>query len=175
MNRTARRALARAQARTPRPAARRTGRWQADARAHWRTIARVQPFTPEEILRLTIPGRVAFEALRSGSGTEGDWHTLAALANVAMVAGERIDQRCVDCAQAAQAALMRALDRGHRLGRWLLDGQGLQDIPAVLDLYDQLVELCTPIQMHAAYLEVLRRAEGGEWIGNAGSEPTERR
>lgn len=163
MNRTARRALARAQSRTP--AAQRRRRWQADPGAAARAVAKVAAFSPDEIVRLAMPVRQAWEALRAGHGTEFDFHDLAAVINIALIRSESIDPLAVETCQRAQAALMAMLDRAARLHRWGCDAQALRDIPPALDLYDQLVELSTPLQMHAAMQEVLERMQAGQVLG----------
>lgn len=53
-------------------------RWVADPRAFQRVINRLEPFTPDELMRLELPIRMSFESLRQGKGTESDFHDLAA-------------------------------------------------------------------------------------------------
>jgi hypothetical protein len=59
---------------------------------------------------------------------------------------------------------MRILDRQHRLGKWGLDSQALQDIPPALDLHEQLLELYTPLQMQQAMAETIRRMKAGQTL-----------
>ena len=140
----------------------RTRAYTADASAIYRTMSRVQPFTERELLTLQTPVRVAFESMRSGSGEEADFHTLAGAVNVALIRSETIDPLCVETAQRAQASLMRILDRHRRIGRRGIDSQALQDIPPALDLYEQLLALSTPMQMQHAMQETLARMQAGE-------------
>ena len=83
----------------------------ADPSSIYRVMNRIQHFTPAELLQLKTPPRVAFEALRTGCGTELDFHTLAAVANCTLVCGEKIGQACVDAAKLAQESLMLMLER----------------------------------------------------------------
>jgi hypothetical protein len=132
-----------------------------DARSLPRLIARLEPFTSAELLALQTPVRVAFESLRTGSGTEPDFHTLAAAVNTSLIRSEAIDPLCVETCQRAQAALLGMLGRFKRLGAWGVDHHALQDIPPALDLHEQLLELSTPLQMANAMQETLQRMNDG--------------
>lgn len=136
----------------------------ADPSAIYRVMSRIQPFTAAELLELKTPYRVAFESLRTGRGGELDFHTIAAVTNVVLVMGERIGPECVEVAKLAQDALMHMLDRALRLGRWGVDALALQNIPPALDLHDQLLELCTPLQMQQAMQAVLERMRAGQTL-----------
>lgn len=102
--------------------------------------------------------------MRTGFGTEHDFHTLAAVANTVLVCGEKIGKECVDAAKLAQNSLVLMLDRGVRLGKWGVDAGALQNIPPVLDLHDQLLALYTPLQLRNAMGEVIRRMKAGETL-----------
>ena len=130
-------------------------------------VNRVAPFTPAELLALQTPVRVAFEALRTGHGTEPDFHTLAAAVNTALIRSEAIDPLCVETCQRAQAALLGMLGRFNRCGKWGVDHHALQDIPPALDLHEQLLELSTPLQMMTAMRETLARMQQGHVFADA--------
>lgn len=136
----------------------------ADPGSMRRLVARHSPFTPAELTTLSIPPRVAFESLRTGSGSEPDFHTLAAVANCTLVCAESIHPDCVAVAQRAQDALLRILDRSVRLGEWSLDSEALQEFPPVLELHEQLLALYTPAQMQDAMVETLRRMRAGQTL-----------
>lgn len=136
----------------------------ADPSSIYRVMGRIQHFTPTELLTLSIPAHSAFEALRTGFGTEHDFHTLAAVANTVLVCGEKIGKECVDAAKLAQNSLVLMLDRGVRLGKWGVDAGALQNIPPVLDPHDQLLALYTPLQLRNAMGEVIRRMKAGETL-----------
>lgn len=105
-------------------------RAQADPSSIYRVMNRIQPFTRDEQLELSMPPRVAFESMRSGRGTEFDFHTLAAVANCALVCGEKIGKPCVDAAKLAQESLVMMLDRHVRLGKWGGGCQGAAKHPS---------------------------------------------
>lgn len=136
----------------------------ADPLAVYRVMNQLQPFTPAELLQLKTPYRVAFESLKTGRGSELDFHTLAAVVNVVLVMGEKIGPECVEVAKLAQDALMHMLDRALRLKRWGVDAWALRNIPPALDLHDQLLELCTPLQMQQAMRTVLERMRAGQTL-----------
>lgn len=137
---------------------------QADPMAIYRTMGKLQPFTTDELTALKSPPRVAFESMRRGGGTETDFHTLAAVANNTLVCAESIHPDCIEVAKRGQDALMAMLDRMNRLGKWGLDSQALQDLPPVLDLHEQLLDLYTPLQMRQAMAETMRRMKAGQTL-----------
>lgn len=139
----------------------RAKRRPSDPGAIYRVMGKIQMFTPDELRRLKLPVRVAFESLRTGTGAEIDFHTLAAAVNTAMVRSESIDQLCVETCQRAQSALMLVLSRHDRLSKWGPDATGLQDIPPAIDLHEQLLDMSTPLQMQNAMAETIRRMRAG--------------
>lgn len=139
-------------------------RMQADPSSIYRVMARVQSFTKEELTTLTLPPRISFEALRTGTGERQDFETLAVLANVCVIRGEDINPLCVEVAQRAQAALMRCAARHEKTGRWGFDGPALQELEVVIDLYEQMLELSTPEQMRLAMVESVRRMKDGQVV-----------
>ena len=136
----------------------------ADPGSMRRLLNGVQLFTAPELTALQLPPRVAFESLRTGRGTDTDFHTLACVANNTLVCAESIHPDCVEVAKVAQDSLMNMLDRFNRLGKWGLDAQALQDLPPVLDLHEQLLALYTPKQMQKAMLETMRRMKAGHTL-----------
>ena len=142
--------------------ARNAARHQADPAATARVLSKLQPFTPSELVTLQTPVRIAFECLRSGSGTEEDFHTIAAAVNIALIRSESIDPLCEQTCKLAQEGLMRMLARFASVKRWGLDGLALQDVPAALDLYEQLLANSTPKQMEDAMRTVVQRMNAGQ-------------
>ena len=136
-------------------------KWQADPSSIYRTFAKVQAFTGDELATLQTPVRIAFERMRTGCAQDGDFDTLAASINIALVRGEAIDPLCVETAYKAQEGLMRCLARFETTGRWGFDGPALQDIPMAIDLYEQMLTLSTPLQMHSAMQETVTRMNKG--------------
>lgn len=134
-------------------------RWVADPRAFQRVINRLEPFTADELMRLELPIRMSFQALRNGTGTESDFHDLAAAINVTMVRCETIDPLCELTAIAARDALLRCWDRHAKTGRWGFDGPALISVEEGISLHEQLIKLSTPQQMVEAMREVMRRGD----------------
>lgn len=138
------------------------GQYKGDPSAIYRVMNKLQPFTPAEQVSLAVPPRVCFQAMRMGQGTEIDFHTLAAVVNVALIMSEKISPLCVAMCQQAQAALMRVLARYTTHHKWGFDGLALQEIEPALDLHEQLLELCTPHQLQEAMARVIERMRNGD-------------
>lgn len=139
-------------------------KWQADPMSMFKTVSKIQPFTPDEQAVLAVPPRLAFEKLKNGHGNQEDFDTLAVAVNVTMVLAEKIDEFAVQSAIAARDAMVRTLERHGRLGRWGFDAGALQDIAIALDVHDQLLALLTPLQITNAAKEVDRRRSIGEYV-----------
>lgn len=142
----------------------RRARYTADPMTLWRTLglSNDQAFTQAEQMQLSLPVRVAFERVRTGVTQDGDFDTLAAAANTAMVCAESISPFVLQTCQAGQAALMRMLARHTAHGRWGLDGLGLQEVRDTVDVYEQLIGLLTAGQLSSALRECARRMQIGE-------------
>lgn len=135
-----------------------------DYGAIYRVMSRVQPFVPDELAQLNVPVMAAWERMRTGCAADHDFDTLASAVNICMVRGEEIDPLCVETAQRAQDALMRTMDRHKATGRWGFDGPALQDIPLAMDLYRQMLELSTPMQMQSALRATVQRMNKGQTL-----------
>lgn len=132
-------------------------RYQADPMTMFKVVNKLEPFTPDELLRLELPIRLSFEALRTGQGSESDFHDLCAAINSTMVRSEAVDPLCEQTAIAARDALMRCWYRFQRTGKFGFDGPGLGEVESGIDLHEQLIRLSTPLQMRDSLLEVQRR------------------
>lgn len=137
-------------------------RRQADPMGGLRLIGELRPFDQAEQTALALPPRVAFEAMRDGKATDGDFDTLAAVVSVAMVRCEEIGREGVELCQEAQGCLMDAKVRHERTGRWGFDYRALQAIPAAIEIHEQLLALSTPRQMMDAMREVVKRMNAGQ-------------
>ncbi len=137
-------------------------RYHADPMAIFKVMDKLTPFNDIELLRLELPIRLAFEALRTGRGTESDFHDLCAAVNTTMVRSESVDPLCEQTAIAARDALMRCWHRHEKTQRWGFDGPALHEIEAGISLHEQLIRLSTPLQMIEALREVIRRGDCGE-------------
>jgi len=130
--------------------------------ATFKVINKLEPFTPGELLRLELPIRLAFDALKTGKGTEQDWSDLAAATNVTIIRSRDIDPLCEQTANDASDALVRMYQRAQRTGAWGFDGPGIGQVEAGIDLHEQLGRLSTPLQMMGAMRTVLAiRADAG--------------
>lgn len=132
-------------------------RWPADNLSYLKAVSKIEPFSQGELMRLELPIRLSFDALKSGKGTEQDFHDLCAAINTAMVRSEEIDPRCEEVAIDARDALMRVHERFERVGQWGFDGPGLLAVESGIELHEQLIRLSTPLQMISALREVVRR------------------
>ena len=134
-------------------------RWQKDYNVFGRIIGLLVPFTKDELMRLELPVRMSFEALKNGKGQESDFHDIAAAINCTLVRSEDVDQRCEYTAIAAREALMRTWNRWQQTGKWGFDGPAMTELAAGIDLHEQLIRLSTPLQMVTAMREVIRRGD----------------
>ena len=132
-------------------------RYQADPMAIFKVMNKLTPFNDIELLRLELPIRLAFEALRTGRGTESDFHDLCAAINTTMVRSEAVDPLCEQTAIAARDALMRCWHRHQKTQRWGFDGPALYEIEAGISLHEELIRNSTPVQMIEALREVMAR------------------
>lgn len=137
-------------------------RWSADPMSMFRTINKIEPFSAAELLRLELPIRLSFEAIRTGQGTENDFHDLAAAINTTMVRSEDVDPLCELTAVSARDALMRCWHRHERTGRWGFDGPGLGEIESGISLHEELIRNSTPLQMIEALRIVMARGRNGD-------------
>lgn len=133
----------------------------------WRTVGRQQEFTQAERSGLNLPVRIAYERTRTGAAIDGDFDTMAAAVNVALVCAERInpfvEQACIE----ARDALMRLHARHARTHAWGFDGPGLQQVLAAIDVYEQLTQLLKAGQLEDALAECMRRMRIGWHMGAA--------
>ena len=58
--------------------AKRRSRWPADPMAFQKVLNKLEPFNADELVRLELPIRMSFESLKSGKGTESDFHDIDA-------------------------------------------------------------------------------------------------
>ena len=129
----------------------------ADPLASMRQISICSPFPPEEVASESVSMRMAWHRLTHGDGTTPDMELIANCCNVALVHAERIDDLVVDLVMRADAAIKAMDARYMRTGRWGADAAALSDVPPMLDLYDQLLELGTPATMVGAFNESIKR------------------
>lgn len=145
-----------------RSASRNKRRWSADPAAMYRVLGKVQPFTEAEQATLNLPVRIAFEAMRTRTAGESDFHTLADAVNISMVCAEKIDPLVEQSCIAGRDALMRTHRRHAATGVWGLDGPAFAEIEQVVGIYEQLTALLTGGQLKDAMTECVRRMQAGD-------------
>jgi hypothetical protein len=140
-----------------------------DPFAIYKVLGRVKGFSEAEQAQLNLPVRLAYDALRNGKAEEGDFHTLAAAVNVAMISAEHIsgdggpmvEHACI----LARDAMVRVLQRHQRTGKWGFDGPGLAEVLQGVEIYEQLTSLLTGQQLKEAMTECIRRVDAGLTLG----------
>ena len=128
-----------------------------DTAAHRRVLARLQPFSLSEIADLALPVRTSWTKILASHGQDVDWHNLACVANLCLVQGESIHPDCVELANDSIAALEAMRDRHQRVGVWGPCHLSLKNIPSLMDFYEQLLAMCTPLQIQQTMITVLKR------------------
>jgi hypothetical protein len=128
-------------------------RYQADPMAMYKVMARIEPFTEQDVITLTLPARLAFEAIKNGNAGISHFDELAVSLNTTKVRAESIDPLCEEICMVAQDALRRCKDRYLRTGKFGWDGPALQELPPALDLYETIMRDSNPNFMQAALVE----------------------
>ena len=139
--------------------------YRKDPYAMWRVIQGSTPYhDDDDITKLMLPLRFAFEALRRGTASVNDAYILSnAINDTAVRSWGLEDEEAANAAgpiaNTAIAAMRRVGERYKRTGKLGLDGPGIADVAAGIDLYEQLVRLSTPAQMMAAASQAIRLQE----------------
>jgi hypothetical protein len=139
-------------------------RYQADPSVIYRVMGKFQDFTTEEHRQITLPVQLAFERIKAGTGTDDDFHCLAAACNVSIICSEKISPLVEVVCLAARDALLRCKAREAKTSRWGFDGPALSEIVEMIDIYTQLTQLLKPVQLQNAMTEALRRARTGDGL-----------
>jgi hypothetical protein len=122
------------------------------------------PLKASEMTDFLLKGRLAYEALKHGSGSQDDFDELAGLMNVGVVLCERSKHADKDADQLvldfAVHALLRMAQRKVEAEKHLaFDAAGLADVAAAMSVTDYLLTRCSPQQFVSATLEWGRRVE----------------
>jgi len=141
--------------------------YKKDPYAMWKVIRGSEPYADDDITKLMLPLRFSFEALRRGTATADDAYTISnAINDTAIRSWGLEDEDAANAAgpiaNAAIHAMRRCGERYKKLGKLGLDGPGIADVAAGIDLYEQLVRLSTPAQMLAAASMAIRLQSGQE-------------
>lgn len=134
-------------------------RWQADPFAMYKAVARSTGFNEAEQTDCALPVRLAWSSLRAGTANANDIATLADVIAICIVASERMDALVQETCESARVALAEVADRYTRVKRWGVDAKSLQDIPPIVDLYEELLRNATGGQMEQ-WLGAVRGVKG---------------
>jgi hypothetical protein len=136
----------------------------ANAQAVGNVIANSLPTSPSEVQRIMVAIRLSYERLKTGAGTQDDLGRVGATINVGVIRAEVIDEQLVDAFKAAGEALLACARIHQRHGKYGFHGQDLLAMNAAMDLYEQLLSLSSPNQMHEAAREGERRIAAGDIV-----------
>lgn len=132
-------------------------------------LERRQPIAADAVRDIAITARTAFERLRRGHGDGEDLYGLGFAANVSLLFAEAgFGPECEPEIFAAQEALLRAHERLRTHGRPGLDGPGITEIRALLEIYEQQLEAALVGDIVAVLREINRRVEAGAVVQRAG-------
>lgn len=139
------------------------GKHRRDPSAWAHAINMQQQLTDDQLTDLGMAVHTCVECLRTGHGTERDWHTLAAAVNVSLVLCERgIGPEYLNDVKTAQDALLHILDRHRRTGQWAFDGSAYVALTRAVQLHEAQLASITRDSARAAMLEVRRRIGRGQ-------------
>ena len=122
-----------------------------------RPILISRTFDDHEAATLSNETRMAWHRLTHGDGSQDDFDLLANSSNVALIRAETLGELAVETVQRAQAAIVAMQARHQRTGRFGADAAALQDVPPMLDFYDELLAHGSPQVMTDALMETLNR------------------
>ena len=134
----------------------RVPKYPADCNVLKRVMNRIQPFTEEEMTNLSLPLRMSYEAMRTGTAPEMDWSDMAAAINTCVLRTVGMPREVIEVSNAAVEALAKMYARFKKWGKFDPLAAELEDLEAGLDLHEQLCRLSTPVQM----VKALRAVEG---------------
>lgn len=122
------------------------------------------PTPAAEVTRVMAAVRLSYEKLKLGTGTSEDLLHVQSALNVGMVRAESIDPEVVRMFVAAGEALVECERIRRRSGRYGFTGPHILAMNAAMDLYEQMLTLSTPNQLHAAATEADRRIRAGNVV-----------
>ena len=132
-------------------------RAQINPAAALNPIVLCQQFTGDEAASLSNETRLAWYRLTSGDGTQPDFDLVANCSNITLVQSEEIGAEAVEIVLQSQASIIEMKARYERTGAFGADSMALVTVPAMLDLYDQLLAFGSPAKMINSLNETVRR------------------
>lgn len=119
----------------------------ADPLALWKVVSMSTGFNQAEQTSCALPVRISWDALRNGTANAYDIETLADVTAICILATQHMDALVQETVEAGRAAMVAVADRYTRVKRWGVDAKALQDIPPIVDLYEELLRNATGGQM----------------------------
>ena len=135
---------------------------RANPTAAFAAIAARTPMGQNDFAHCNTEVRTAWYHLCNGTGTTDHFDAVATAMNICLVRSESIGDDAVEVAIRAQAAMVGMQQRFHRCARLGPDADALAHVPYGLDLYDQLLQLSSPLQLQAALTETMHRIANGD-------------
>ena len=120
-------------------------------------ITLCQQFTGDEAASLSNETRLAWYRLTNGDGSQSDFDLVANCSNITLVQSEEIGAEAVEIVLQSQASIIEMKARYERTGAFGADAVALATVPAMLDLYDQLLSFGSPAKMIKSLNETVRR------------------
>lgn len=121
-------------------------RWPAKNMSALNLLDNVRDFSEEEAAQLANAARMGWHRLTTGSGTQSDYDDVGIALNITAVLCQPIGEEAFAVVEQAQHALVEMRSRYDRLGRFGASAAEMRDVPAGLDLHDQLLKLINPLQ-----------------------------
>ena len=103
--------------------------------------------------------RLAYEKLKMGTATVGDFDRLAAAINVGLIRAELIDPLAEETMVKGVAALVHCAELHQRHGKFGFAGPELVAMNDAVNLYEDILRLSTPKQMLSALDVAARRIQ----------------
>jgi len=127
-----------------------------------------RPYDPDEMIKEHNLTSAAFIRLRDGGGSELDFNRVSMRLNIVRIRAESIDSGLADTICAGQLAMQRMKER-HLRGLALgFDADGLQTVPAALEVHQIITDASSPMQMEDAAGTVLRAFQLGVMLDKVG-------
>jgi hypothetical protein len=127
-------------------------------------LANAAPPEAGDITKIMVLIHIAYEALKTGAGTDDDYDTVSAMVNVGLVRAESIGEALVDVFKEGGQAMLECERIRRRHGRYGFTGPHLQVMSTALDAYEQVLSMSSRNQMADAGAEADRRLARGEAI-----------
>ncbi len=123
-----------------------------------------QPTIPSEVARIMALVRTCYAKLQTGSTDVMDFKLVQDAINVGLVRANDIAEELVERFQEATHAMLECERLRRRHGHYGFHAPELVVINEALELYEQILSLSSPKQLHAAATEVDRLKRIGQCV-----------